>query len=307
MPPVRRAVLRPAEDVRRALSAAYAGDPGRAPGRSSATLKRISNWPHAGASRSAWDTGLTAVFLELGQGSTSPAAPCMTPCSEGVRRGYTRGYLRKFRGTRPHCARQHRRQHAGDHLHGHRPGDALRVTVAPKGAGSENNVASRDAHPRGGAGGGQGLRSARRVRRGRESLPAGRGGRGPRAAASTPRRSSPKGPSAGFWTCPTPTRFTRRSRRAPRRAQQNRQSDRRASAAHDGAARADKRRADPHRDAARGRVHQLPRGAARRGDALIPASPPADGRYSATGRSACHEPAPKRPFERKDRTEPARR
>jgi hypothetical protein len=54
-------------------------------------------------------------------------------------------------------------------------------------------------------------------------------------------------------------------------------------------------------------VHQLPRGAARRGDALIPASPPADGRYSATGRSACHEPAPKRPFERKDRTEPARR
>ena len=83
------------------------------------------------------DTGMACVFVELGQevhlnGSLEDAV------NEGVRRGYEKGYLRKSITADPL-----QRVNTGDntpafltvHLV---PGAGCRITVAPKGAGSEN-------------------------------------------------------------------------------------------------------------------------------------------------------------------------
>ena len=84
------------------------------------------------------DTGLTTVFLELGQQLHITGGSLSAAVQEGVRRGYTEGYLRKSVVRDPL-----RRENTGDNT----PatiytsivdGDALSITVAPKGAGSEN-------------------------------------------------------------------------------------------------------------------------------------------------------------------------
>lgn len=84
------------------------------------------------------DTGLTTVFLELGQELYITGGSLNEAVQEGVRRGYTEGYLRKSVVRDPL-----RRENTGDNT----PatiytsivdGDALRIIVAPKGAGSEN-------------------------------------------------------------------------------------------------------------------------------------------------------------------------
>ena len=83
------------------------------------------------------DTGLACVFLEIGQdvhidGDLKKAG------DEGVRRGYTEGYLRKS------CVRDPiDRVNTGDNTPAVIyfdivPGDRLKITVAPKGFGSEN-------------------------------------------------------------------------------------------------------------------------------------------------------------------------
>lgn len=83
------------------------------------------------------DTGLACVFLEVGQdihieGSLKDAV------DEGVRRGYTEGYLRKS------CVKDPiDRVNTGDNTpaviyYDIVPGDSLKITVAPKGFGSEN-------------------------------------------------------------------------------------------------------------------------------------------------------------------------
>ena len=83
------------------------------------------------------DTGVACVFLEIGQevhvnGSIEDAV------NEGVRRGYTEGYLRKSVVRDPLD-----RVNTGDNTpamiyYDLVPGDALKITVAPKGFGSEN-------------------------------------------------------------------------------------------------------------------------------------------------------------------------
>ncbi|MBQ2061245.1 MAG: fumarate hydratase [Oscillospiraceae bacterium] len=83
------------------------------------------------------DTGVACVFLEIGQevhvnGSISDAV------NEGVRRGYTEGYLRKSVVRDPLD-----RVNTGDNTpamiyYDLVPGDRLKITVAPKGFGSEN-------------------------------------------------------------------------------------------------------------------------------------------------------------------------
>ena len=83
------------------------------------------------------DTGMACVFIELGQdvhinGNLDEAV------NEGVRRGYEKAYLRKSITADPL-----QRVNTGDntpafltvHLV---PGDVCKITVAPKGAGSEN-------------------------------------------------------------------------------------------------------------------------------------------------------------------------
>ncbi len=83
------------------------------------------------------DTGLACVFLEIGQdvhvnGSLTEAI------HEGVRQGYTEGYLRKSAVRDPL-----RRVNTGDNTpamiyYDLVPGDQIKITVAPKGFGSEN-------------------------------------------------------------------------------------------------------------------------------------------------------------------------
>src|SRR5699024_4957469 len=83
------------------------------------------------------DTGMACVFVELGTGVHIEGS-FEAACHEGVRRGYTDGYLRKSIVADPL-----RRGNTGDntpaaitvHLTN---GDGCRVTVAPKGFGSEN-------------------------------------------------------------------------------------------------------------------------------------------------------------------------
>ena len=83
------------------------------------------------------DTGLTVVFLELGQ-DLRLLGDLEKAVNAGVARGYEAGYLRKSMVRDPL-----RRVNTGDntpaviHL-GLAPGDRLKITVVPKGFGSEN-------------------------------------------------------------------------------------------------------------------------------------------------------------------------
>lgn len=84
------------------------------------------------------DTGMACVFLELGQEAHVTGGDLYAAVQEGVRRGYAEGYLRKSMVADPL-----RRKNTGDNtpalIHTDIvPGDRLSITVAPKGAGSEN-------------------------------------------------------------------------------------------------------------------------------------------------------------------------
>jgi len=83
------------------------------------------------------DTGLAVVFCEIGQDTHISGSFEEAVCA-GVRKGYTEGYLRKSVVGDPL-----RRKNTGDNtppvIHIRLvPGDRVRLTVAPKGAGSEN-------------------------------------------------------------------------------------------------------------------------------------------------------------------------
>lgn len=92
------------------------------------------------------DTGVAVVFLEVGQ-DLHIAGDLEAAVHEGVRRGYSEGYLRKSVVRHPLD-----RVNTGDNtpavIH-YRivPGDRLKITVAPKGAGSENMSALRMLKP----------------------------------------------------------------------------------------------------------------------------------------------------------------
>jgi fumarate hydratase subunit alpha len=84
------------------------------------------------------DTGMAVVFLELGQDVRLCGGDLRAAVDDGVRHGYTTGFLRKSVVDDPLL-----RNNTGDNtpaiLHiDIVPGDGVRVTVAPKGFGSEN-------------------------------------------------------------------------------------------------------------------------------------------------------------------------
>lgn len=84
------------------------------------------------------DTGMTVVFAEIGQEAAVEGGLLRDAINEGIRHGYTEGYLRKSVVGDPV-----ERRNTGDNTPGiiHFdivPGDRLTLTVAPKGAGSEN-------------------------------------------------------------------------------------------------------------------------------------------------------------------------
>jgi len=90
------------------------------------------------------DTGMAVVFLEIGQDVHFTGGDLNEAVNEGVSRGYLEGYLRCSVVSDP-VRRDH---NTGDNtpavLHlSIVPGDRVRVTVAPKGFGSENMSAVR--------------------------------------------------------------------------------------------------------------------------------------------------------------------
>ncbi|MGX8698804.1 MAG: fumarate hydratase, partial [bacterium] len=89
------------------------------------------------------DTGMAVVFAELGQEVHISGGDFTEAVNEGVRRGYREGCLRKSVVADPF-----RRVNTEDNtpavLHLRLvPGDRLRLTLAPKGFGSENKSAAR--------------------------------------------------------------------------------------------------------------------------------------------------------------------
>ena len=84
------------------------------------------------------DTGMTVVFLEIGQDVHVEDGFIEDAVNEGVRQGYQEGYLRKSVVGDP-ILRENTRDNTPAVIHATIvPGDKLRITVAPKGFGSEN-------------------------------------------------------------------------------------------------------------------------------------------------------------------------
>ena len=84
------------------------------------------------------DTGMAVVFVEMGQDVHIKGALLSDAINEGVRKGYTEGFLRKSVVSDPL-----ERVNTGDNtpavIHINViPGDTFKLTVAPKGFGSEN-------------------------------------------------------------------------------------------------------------------------------------------------------------------------
>ena len=85
------------------------------------------------------DCGVAVVFVELGQDVHLVGGDLHAAIEEGVRRGYQEGYLRKSMVRRPFSARVNTGDNTPPVVYVDVvPGDRLRLTVAPKGAGSEN-------------------------------------------------------------------------------------------------------------------------------------------------------------------------
>jgi fumarate hydratase subunit alpha len=85
------------------------------------------------------DTGLAVVFLAVGQEVHIIGGDLYQAINEGVRRGYDEGYLRKSIVDQPFSARGNTKDNTPAVIHCQIvPGDSLKITVAPKGGGSEN-------------------------------------------------------------------------------------------------------------------------------------------------------------------------
>ncbi len=89
------------------------------------------------------DTGMACVFLEIGQDVHIVGGDLTEAVNEGVRRGYDKGYLRKSVVKDPI-----RRGNTGDNTPAMIyteivPGENIKITVGPKGFGSENMSAIR--------------------------------------------------------------------------------------------------------------------------------------------------------------------
>jgi fumarate hydratase subunit alpha len=85
------------------------------------------------------DTGLTVVFLEVGQDVHLVGGDLEDAVNEGVRRGYAQGFLRKSAVADPIGARKNTGDNTPAVIHTRIvPGDKVRVIVVPKGGGAEN-------------------------------------------------------------------------------------------------------------------------------------------------------------------------
>jgi len=127
------------EDVRRALERAAAAEESTLGREVLADILENARLAAREGDPICQDTGLAVVFVELGQEVAIVGGGFEEAVNEGVRRGYERGYFRKSVVDDPF----QRRKNSGDNtpavIHvSIVPGDRIKLTVAPKGGGSEN-------------------------------------------------------------------------------------------------------------------------------------------------------------------------
>ncbi|MBR1421463.1 MAG: fumarate hydratase [Selenomonadaceae bacterium] len=85
------------------------------------------------------DTGMTIVFLEVGQDLHIVGGNLEDAVNEGIAKGYVDGYLRKSVVGEPLFNRKNTQNNTPGVIYTQIvPGDKLKITVAPKGFGSEN-------------------------------------------------------------------------------------------------------------------------------------------------------------------------
>lgn len=84
------------------------------------------------------DTGMAVIFMEVGQEVHFVGGSVEDAVNEGVRRGYTEGFLRKSVVKDP-LIRENTKDNTPAVIHySIVPGDKVKITIAPKGFGSEN-------------------------------------------------------------------------------------------------------------------------------------------------------------------------
>lgn len=84
------------------------------------------------------DTGMAVIFMEVGQEVHFEGGNIQDAINEGVRKGYVEGYLRKSVVKDP-LIRENTKDNTPAIIHFDIvPGDKVKITVAPKGFGSEN-------------------------------------------------------------------------------------------------------------------------------------------------------------------------
>lgn len=84
------------------------------------------------------DTGMAVIFMEIGQEVHFEGGSLEEAVHEGVRQGYTEGFLRKSVVKDP-LIRENTKDNTPAVIHYEIvPGDKVKITVAPKGFGSEN-------------------------------------------------------------------------------------------------------------------------------------------------------------------------
>ena len=84
------------------------------------------------------DTGMAVIFMEIGQDVHFTGGVLEDAVNEGVRRGYVDGFLRKSVVADP-LIRENTKDNTPAVIHYEMvPGDQIKITVAPKGFGSEN-------------------------------------------------------------------------------------------------------------------------------------------------------------------------
>ena len=84
------------------------------------------------------DTGMAVIFVEIGQDVHFEGGDLEDAINEGVRRGYVEGFLRKSVVKDP-LIRENTKDNTPAIIHYEIvPGDKVKITVAPKGFGSEN-------------------------------------------------------------------------------------------------------------------------------------------------------------------------
>ena len=85
------------------------------------------------------DTGIAVIFVELGQDVHISKGNLYEAINEGVKRGYNQGYLRKSVVEDPVFDRTNTKDNTPAIIHTEiTQGDKIKITVASKGAGSEN-------------------------------------------------------------------------------------------------------------------------------------------------------------------------